>query len=481
MITRRKTKIIDATAGDRIIVPDFTEMHLDAPTTNRETPMEQLPKITEPHISVGIMAEQKIKFAFDTPFLFGKQEFAGEYEAEFRDGKILFGGNLYDTLLFEPVEPQDFTAPQGGFMLYDVTIGIGFHWQRRENQLFKGVLRIVVEDDRLRVINDISAEAYLYSVISSEMSATAGLELLKAHAVISRSWLLAQKLNNEELSDKSVCERISDDEIVRWYERDAHHGFDVCADDHCQRYQGIGRATTTAVREAIEATRGEVLIYDGKIADARFSKSCGGVSERFENCWADEHHQYLTRVEDRLIDDFEMEFIPDLTDEGNARRWIFSSPDVFCNTHNSDILRQVLNNYDTETPDFFRWKVKYTTAQLSELVARKSGMDFGEIIDLQPLERGVSGRIIRLRIVGAKRTMVVGKELEIRRWLSESHLYSSAFVVDRTEQGFLLTGAGWGHGVGLCQIGAAVMAHRGHDYRTILNHYFPSTSLCSIY
>jgi SpoIID/LytB domain protein len=307
------------------------------------------------------------------------------------------------------------------------------------------------------------------------MSATASLELLKAHAVISRSWLLKPIIHNEHNAN-AVLEQRTDDELIKWYERDSHELYNVCADDHCQRYQGITRARTENVRLAIEATRGLVLMSDGEICYARFSKSCGGVSEVFESCWADEHYPYLERVVDS-----QQSIVMDLTVEENADAWIRGEHDSFCNTHDKEILSQVLNNYDQETTDFYRWKVEYTTEQLSELVARRSGIDFGTIMALEPVERGVSGRLTRLRIVGTKRTMVVGKELEIRRWLSESHLYSSAFVVDKTEDGFRLIGAGWGHGVGLCQIGAAVMGAKGYKYDEILRHYFVNSELNVLY
>jgi len=326
------------------------------------------------------------------------------------------------------------------------------------------------------------------------MSATASDELLKAHAVISRSWLLKPILsdnrqqttdNREKKSDISAVGALLSGHFEKWYERDAHTHFDVCADDHCQRYQGITRASTAAVRKAIEATRGEVLWAEGGICDARFSKSCGGASETFENCWAPESHSYLTKVIDNPVDPEGFEL--DLTIESNAQKWIRQSPEAFCNTTDKKVLAQVLNNYDQETTDFYRWKVEYTQAEISELLARRSGIDFGEILDLIPVKRGESARLIELKIVGTKQTITVGKELEIRKWLSNSHLYSSAFVVDKFEikdgipQKFMLTGAGWGHGVGLCQIGAAVMGEKGYLYNEILLHYFRGAELKKIY
>lgn len=272
---------------------------------------------------------------------------------------------------------------------------------------------------------------------------------------------------------------------IKWYERDAHTHFDVCADDHCQRYQGITRASTVAVEAAIKATRGEMLMYENKICDARYSKSCGGISETFENCWAVEHYPYLTPVIDNPTEP--QGFDIDLTQEENAQQWIRQSPEAFCNTTDKHILSQVLNNYDQETTDFYRWKIEYTQAEISELLARRSGIDFGDIIDLVAVLRGESGRLIELKIVGTKQTITVGKELEIRKWLSNSHLYSSAFVVDKSEiinnipQHFTLIGAGWGHGVGLCQIGAAVMGEKGYKYDEILLHYFKGAELKKMY
>ena len=446
--------------------------------------MEQMPKLLqEPIITVGIMHAERIGFFFDSPFRcaeFPNITFDGEYEVFLsEDGRVSFFEQQFDSLHFTSIEEQDYTSEDGYFELEDVVIGINFHWERKENQRFKGGLTFMIENGKVVAINEIPTEAYIFSVISSEMSATASLELLKAHAVISRSWLLKPIIHNEH-NATAVLEHRTEDELIKWYERDSHELYNVCADDHCQRYQGITRARTENVRLAIEATRGLVLTSHGQICDARFSKSCGGVSELFENCWADEHYSYLERVVDSqslTVNSQQM----DLTVEENAEAWIRGEYDSFCNTHDKEILSQVLNNYDQETTDFYRWKVEYTTEQLSELVARRSGIDFGTIIALEPVERGVSGRLTRLRIVGTKRTMIVGKELEIRRWLSESHLYSSAFVVDKTENGFVLTGAGWGHGVGLCQIGAAVMGAKGYKYDEILYHYFVDSQLNVLY
>jgi len=421
--------------------------------------------------------------------------FTGKHKATYRQGKIFFNGESVEEIIFYPI------TKDASFDLIDVVIGINFHWERKENQRFNGALKFIVEDQNLTAINRINVEDYLISVISSEMSATASDELLKAHAVISRSWLLSPLQKETETGNKvqPANEQQSNNgdpmpttdstqptyRYIKWYERDAHKHYDVCADDHCQRYQGITRASTKAVETAIEATRGEALMYDDQICDARFSKSCGGISETFENCWAPEHYPYLTAIIDNA--DAPAGFELDLSNEDNAEKWIRNSPAAFCNTTDKHVLSQVLNNYDQETTDFYRWKVEYSQSEISELVARRSGIDFGEIIDLIPILRGESGRLIELKIIGTKQTVVVGKELEIRKWFSNSHLYSSAFVIDKSDithgvpQHFTLIGAGWGHGVGLCQIGAAVMGEKGYKYNEILLHYFRGAELKKIY
>ena len=378
----------------------------------------------------------------------------------------------------EAVIPGPHSTPERPtFLLKNVRIGIGFHWDRLEDQEFEGTLEIRDNADGTQTaINRLDVEDYLSSVITSEMSATSSLELLKAHAVISRSWVLRPIISPSTCTDKPD---LSDpDRHVVWYERDAHEGFDVCADDHCQRYEVITRRdehpeAAANVQKAIDATRGQVLMYDGKVCDARFYKSCGGATELFENAWANEHYPYLEAVRDEIGTP-----LPDLTIEENAQEFIRTSPSAYCNTTDARVLSQVLNNYDQETKDFYRWTVQYTATELSEIIRERSGIDFGEILDLVPIKRGPSARLYEMQIVGSKRTMVIGKELEIRKWLSRSHLYSSAFVVDRNENGdFILTGAGWGHGVGLCQIGAAVMADKGYTYEQILAHYFPGSKL----
>ena len=381
----------------------------------------------------------------------------------------------------EAVIPGPHSTPERPtFLLKNVRIGIGFHWDRLEDQEFEGTLEIRDNADGTQTaINRLDVEDYLSSVITSEMSATSSLELLKAHAVISRSWVLRPIISPSTSTDKPD---LSDpDRHVIWYERDAHEGFDVCADDHCQRYEGITRRdehpeAAANVQKAIDATRGQVLMYDGKVCDARFYKSCGGATELFENAWANEHYPYLEAVRDEIGTP-----LPDLTIEENAQEFIRTSPSAYCNTTDERILSQVLNNYDQETKDFYRWTVQYTKEELSDIIRERSGIDFGEILDLVPIKRGPSARLYEMQIVGSKRTMVIGKELEIRKWLSRSHLYSSAFVVDRNEAGdFILTGAGWGHGVGLCQIGAAVMADKGYTYEQILAHYFPGSEIKTI-
>ena len=475
IIEKKRSEIADSL---KMIVPDCWRQTQDPPMAS-ECLMEQHPKgDSEPIISVGIMECDELTFAFDMPFVSPQlpdSHFEGTYRVSAVDGFIVFDGAQYATLSFLPEYVQSATDQTNSFTLYDVCIGKHFHWQKTERQRFKGALRLLVDNGKIVVINDITVENYLYSVISSEMNAHAPIELLKAHAIISRSWLL-KPIIEKTVSTSAVCERVTDDEIIRWYERDSHTLFDVCADDHCQRYQGIGRATTASVAAAIDATRGMVLTYGDKICDARFSKACGGATELFENCWADTHMPYLESVVDS-----DSAGVDDLTVEANADRWIRSAPAAWCNTSDADILQSVLNDYDRSTHDFYRWREEYTTDYLSDLVQRKSGIDFGAILDLQPVRRGSSGRIVRLRVVGTKRTMIVGKELEIRRWLSESHLYSSAFVVDKTPEGFRLTGAGWGHGVGLCQIGAAVMAAHGKTYDQILTHYFNDATIHSLY
>ena len=413
----------------------------------------------QPEIRVGIMKSREIHPIFHGSFLH-----------EPSDG--------YSEIISRHI-PQEKDAL---FSLQDVSIGIDFHWQKRESQTFRGILELHREADEIRALNILPLEDYLESVVSSEMSASAPLEFLKAHAVISRSWalrkILARLDPQEEKSCVAKCER--EDEVIRWYDGDGHEGFDVCADDHCQRYQGVGRLTSEAASEAVRATRGEVILSDEEqwgIVDARFSKCCGGAMETFDTCWDDTPHSCLRPGRDSLS-----ALLPDLRDEATARKWIMDSPEAFCRDADEALLKEVLNDYDLPTRDFYRWKVEYSTGELEDILRRKSGFDFGELLELTPLQRGRSGRISRLRIVGSRLTMTVGKELEIRRWLSETHLYSSAFVAERRRAGgWGLHGAGWGHGVGLCQIGAAVMASRGIDHRRILAHYYPGSRLATLW
>ena len=403
----------------------------------------------EPNVTVGIVSGEKISFSLNKPYVAKGEVITGDQVVEFSEGGILWRGTQYRNLTFTP------QAEDASFSLNDVTIGVNFHWERKETQTFEGTLRIVVEADKIVAINELPVEKYLTSVISSEMSSTSSLEFLKAHAVISRSWLLAQiekRKQHESGGDNFFSFTKSDNEFIRWYDREDHTIFDVCADDHCQRYQGITRANNTHVEEAISQTRGQVLMYGDEICDARFSKCCGGVTEEFQYCWEDTPKPYLV-----------------------------SFQDPYCNTSDKHILSQVLNDFDQETPDFYRWEVKYTQAELSELVNRKLKDDFGEIIDLIPVERGKSGRIWKLKIVGTKKTFTIGKELEIRRALSESHLYSSAFDVEKDGDKFILHGKGWGHGVGLCQIGAAVMGEQGHPYDEILLFYYRNAEIKKLY
>lgn len=439
----------------------------------------------EPKVHVGILSEPQIEFNLPNPYRIGGTEVCGKQTVTYDEGKILWNGRRYGELLFEPQNEST-----DAFELLDVTIGINFHWERKEDQRFLGALKIIVEDGKLTAINVVKVEDYLTSVISSEMSATASLELLKAHAVISRSWLLAQIQKNREIAEAKTDYSAftqTEEELIRWYDREDHTRFDVCADDHCQRYQGITRASTEIVKQAIAATYGRILMYDGRICDARFSKCCGGAFEEFQYCWEDAKHPYLAKQRDYSVNS-QKPTPPDLTQEAEADRWIRTSPESFCNTTDKRILSQVLNNYDQETTDFYRWKVAYTQDELSALILKRSGIDYGQIIDLVPVARGTSGRLWKLKIVGTKKTLTIGKELEIRRTLSASHLYSSAFVVDKEELSpegipgrFVLTGAGWGHGVGLCQIGAAVMGEQGYRYDDILLHYYIDAQIEKLY
>ncbi len=447
-------------------------------------------QISEPEVSVAILSDDEINL-----ILYGNYRSSdgdlilnGKYKANIHGEKIILKSEeeeieIENGTLFIPEEFES-----DSFVLRDVIIGKRFHWEKKENQRFLGSIKFLIENNKITAVNILPVENYLTSVISSEMSATSPKELLKAHAIISRSWLLAQMEKSKELQSLQMRyepEQKTESEFIKWYDREDHKLYDVCADDHCQRYQGITKLIAHNAQNAVQETRGLILTYEGKICDTRFSKSCGGITEPFENVWEPEPKPYLTKVIDYKFepDGYDL----DLTKEENAQKWIRNAPPAFCNTTDEKILSQVLLDYDQETKDFYRWKKEYTQTEIKELIGEKSGMDFGEIIDLVPVQRGESGRIIKLKIIGTKKTLTVGKELYIRKILSDTHLYSSAFVVDKFDyeneipQKFVLTGAGWGHGVGLCQIGAAVMSHMGYNFDEILLHYFKGASITRIY
>lgn len=437
----------------------------------------------QPDVTVGIVSAQKIHFSLNKPYLAKGEKVLGEQVVEFSEGGVLWNGNQYSQLTFHP------QSTDASFSLSDVTIGVNFHWERKETQTFLGTLRFVVESDKIVAINELPVEKYLESVISSEMSATSSLELLKAHAVISRSWLLAQMKKRREVAESGnnfFSFTKKEDTLIRWYDREDHTLFDVCADDHCQRYQGITKETSPHVAEAIRQTKGQILMDGEEICDARFSKCCGGITEEFQYCWEDTPKTYLTAVRDIALG--VEHTLPNLTNEEEAEKWIRFNPPAFCNTQDKKILSEVLNDYDQETVNFYRWKETLSQEKLQQLIADKLKMDLGAILDMKAVERGKSGRISKLQIIGTEKTFTIGKELEIRRTLSDSHLLSSAFVVDKydkDEQGvpqrFELIGAGWGHGVGLCQIGAAVMGEQGYHYDAILLHYYQGAEIKKLY
>lgn len=437
----------------------------------------------QPDVTVGIVSAQKIHFSLNKPYLAKGEKVLGEQVVEFSEGGVLWNGNQYSQLTFHP------QSADASFSLSDVTIGVNFHWERKETQTFLGTLRFVVESDKIVAINELPVEKYLESVISSEMSATSSLELLKAHAVISRSWLLAQMKKRREVAESGnnfFSFTKKEDTLIRWYDREDHTLFDVCADDHCQRYQGITKETSPHVAEAIRQTKGQILMDGEEICDARFSKCCGGITEEFQYCWEDTPKTYLTAVRDIALG--VEHILPNLTNEEEAEKWIRFNPPAFCNTQDKKILSEVLNDYDQETVNFYRWKETLSQEKLQQLIADKLKMDLGAILDMKAVERGKSGRISKLQIIGTEKIFTIGKELEIRRTLSDSHLLSSAFVVDKydkDEQGvpqrFELIGAGWGHGVGLCQIGAAVMGEQGYHYDAILLHYYQGAEIKKLY
>jgi SpoIID/LytB domain protein len=444
----------------------------------------------EPTISVGIISEKQINFDLYGDFRVKsiKKFFSGRFTAEIVNNKIRCkrGDDQLESEKEIIFEPDDIDLES--FLIKDVTIGVRFHWQRKEKQRFQGSLKLFKDKDKIVVVNIIPVEKYLTSVISSEMSAKSSLQLLKSLAVVSRSWLLAQIDKSKNIKKKKETyktESQSENVLIKWYDREEHQLFDVCADDHCQRYQGITKISTPAARQAVEETFGLVLLYNNQICDARFSKSCGGITEAFHNVWEPAVHEYLISVIDYK---YEPEnFILNFSFEQNAKKWIKGNPPAYCNTQDDKVLSQVLIDYDQETKDFFRWKVEYSQSEIAEIIRKKSGIEFGDIIDLIPVERGSSSRLIKLKIVGTKKELTIGKELEIRRILSLTHLYSSAFIIEKENYDnsipgkFVIYGAGWGHGVGLCQIGAAVMAEKGHIFDEILLHYFHNAKLKKIY
>lgn len=444
--------------------------------------------MTEPIISIGILSNKIISFDLYGDFNIAglNKKMSGRYQANLAEGLIKIiqdSKEIYSAkeIVFKPDDVEI-----ESFLLRDVLIGKNFHWEKKENQRFRGSLKLIQEQDQITAINIVALEEYLTSVISSEMSPNSSLNLLKAHAIVSRGWLLSQLEKSRTKKESAIKNEIkNENEIIRWYDREDHINYDFCADDHCQRYQGVTKIISDNALNAVMSTEGLVLVYDNKICDTRYSKCCGGITESFENVWEPVRHNYLSRIVDYK---FELDGIDyDLTKEYNAERWIKSNPHAYCNTDDPRILSQILIDYDRATNNFFRWQVEYSQEEISNLIKSKSGIDFGDIIDLIPIERGHSGRIIRLNIIGTKKNMIIGKELEIRRYLSKSHLYSSCFIVKKENliknipQKIILLGAGWGHGVGLCQIGAAVMGEIGYSFDEILIHYFKGAQIQKIY
>ena len=442
-----------------------------------------LPK-NEPIISVGLLQDvEAATFRLAGGFVdrSGQSFPEGEYRVDSHEGVLRCTGPRSTESSELVLEPNDDNATR--FSL-ETTIGIDFHWQQKERQAFSGGLRFKPSgDERFTIINDVPLEAYLTSVICSEMDASSPLELIKAHSVVSRSWLLAQRKSFTPESDEGAYSKESDGEHIRWYDHEAHRDFAVCADDHCQRYHGVGRIKSSNALQAVAETRGQVLTYSGKLCDARYGKCCGGVTEAFSVAWADDEVPYLVPV---LDGPSEWAPLPDLAHDDALREYLLEPLDVYCNCTDEQILAAILTPHDRETRDFFRWKIQLSAAETSDLLRKKLGVDLGRVLALEPVERGLSGRLKRMRWVGERGSLVIGKELEIRRALSRSHLYSSAFVVDvdgptDCPDAFVLSGAGWGHGVGLCQIGAAVMAWQGTRYVEILSHYYPGTLMERLY
>jgi len=446
--------------------------------------------MNNPEISIGILSNKEIMFDLYGEFFENatNKTLSGNFLATLNNNKIILTQNSREILSSEEIVLTPKDIEEESFVLYDVVIGKQFHWERKEKQRFRGTLKIIIDENNLIAINIIPLDDYLVSVISSEMSSNCSIELLKAHAIVSRSWVLAQLEKTKNFS--SINEVITENEIIRWYHRNDHTKFDFCADDHCQRYQGITKILNEKAYEAVDMTRGLVLTYDNKICDTRYSKCCGGITESYENVWEPVKYHYLVPVLDYK---FEVEGLDyDLTKEENFEQWLKSSPHSFCNTTNKKILSQILNPFDIQEnisseQNYYRWKVEYLQDEISDIIKSKSGIDFGNIIDLIAVERGYSGRIVRLKIIGTKKTLTIGKELEIRKTLSKTHLYSSAFIVkkeniiDNIPQKFILHGSGWGHGVGLCQIGAAVMGEMGYLFDEILLHYYKGAKIHKIY
>lgn len=446
--------------------------------------------MNEPILSVAILTASEINFELYGEYTVGekRQIINGEFNAKIQNEKIRITKGNNEIITSNEVIFKYSNLNTDSFLIRDVIIGIQFHWQQKENQRFQGSLKLIIEEGKITAVNLIKVENYLTSVISSEMSATSSLELLKAHSIISRSWVIAQLEKNKNLqqTDNKYSTKIeTNDELIRWYDREDHKLYDVCSDDHCQRYQGITRLFAHNAQDAVAFTRGLVLQYNNKICDTRFSKSCGGVTEEFENVWEPVKHDYLVSIVDNKYEHEDYDL--NLRNEKAAATWIEGNPEAFCNTTDEKVLKQVLVSYDRKTKDFYRWNVEYDQETITKIIRQKSGIDFGKIIDLVPIERGSSGRLIKLKIVGSQKTLTIGKELEIRRVLSKTHLYSSAFVVkkeniiDGIPQKFILRGAGWGHGVGLCQIGAAVMSELGYNFDEILLHYFRGAEIKKIY
>ncbi len=442
--------------------------------------------MNEPIISVGIKRKEEIEINFWGKFTNENRKISFEDETKFflKNGAIFAENhqNIYEIKNGEIFSPEEFVF--NSFVVQDVVIGKEFHWERKQNQQFFGSLKIVITKAELEIINILPIEKYLESVISSEMNPEAPMALLKAEAVIARSWAISQKMKKRK-NHKKEQKFDNTNEKITWTESEGHEKYDVCSDDHCQRYQGIIDKRNTRAEIAVSETKGLCLIYGKEICDARYSKCCGGVTETYENVWSNEEVPYLSSIEDI---DSPTEFSGiNLTIENNAQEWIKGNPESFCNTNNENLLKTILKDYDSETKNFYRWKEELTQSEIKELLSAKTGIDFGNILDLIPLERGKSGRIVRLKIVGTKREKIFGKELEIRKILSKSHLYSSAFIVEKkiiienVPQIFVLRGAGWGHGVGLCQIGAAVMSNKGYEFDEILNHYFPNAQIKKLF